>query len=276
MFYLSLAKMSVKKPKYYVVISGHNPGIYNSWSECQKQINGFSKPIYKSFESRNEAEKVFKEGVIPKSNRKKDKYYVVWNGHRPGIYESWDEAKKQLTNFKGAQYKSFGSRKIAQEAFVGNPADYYGKDLRKVKDLSKEELDKIGSPLELSLSVDAACNAKSGKFEYQAVWVHNNDQAFHFGPMMHGTNNVGEFLGLVHSLAFLQGLKLYDYPIYTDSKIAMAWVRNKRAKTTSKDPKIQQLLIRAEKWLHENTWKNPILKWETKAWGEIPADFGRK
>ena len=268
--------MSKSKPKYYVVISGHTPGIYSSWKECQEQINGYSNPVYKSYESKKMAEKVFESGVLPKNTSKKTKYYVIWRGHRPGVYESWDEAKKQLNGFKGGMYKSFGSRKLAQDAFIGNPDDYRGKDLRKVKDLSKEDLEKIGVPLELSLSVDAACNAKTGKFEYQAVWTHNNDQAFHFGPMMHGTNNVGEFLGLVHSLAFLKAQKLDTYPIYTDSNIAMAWVRNKRARTTSKDKKVQQLLIRAEKWLHENTWKNPILKWETKAWGEIPADFGRK
>jgi ribonuclease HI len=33
---------------------------------------------------------------------------------------------------------------------------------------------------------------------------------------------------------------------------------------------------RAEKWLLSNEFSNEILKWETKAWGEIPADFGRK
>lgn len=268
--------MTAKAKKYYVVISGHKPGIYLTWKECQEQIHGFKNPIYKSFESKTEAEKVYQSGIIPKSESKKKKYYVIWRGHRPGVYESWDDAKKQLQGFKGGKYKSFGSRKIAQEAFVGNPDDYKGKDLRKVRDLSKEELEKIGEPIELSLCVDAACNAKSGKFEYQGVWTHNDDQAFHFGPMMHGTNNIGEFLGLVHALAFLQKLKLPDYPIYTDSKIAMTWVRNKRAKSTSQDKEVQKLVIRAEKWLHDNSYTNPILKWETKAWGEIPADFGRK
>jgi ribonuclease HI len=37
-----------------------------------------------------------------------------------------------------------------------------------------------------------------------------------------------------------------------------------------------ELIKRAENWLKENSFRNPILKWETKAWGEIPADFGRK
>ena len=33
---------------------------------------------------------------------------------------------------------------------------------------------------------------------------------------------------------------------------------------------------RATKWLKENNYSATIKKWETKKWGEIPADFGRK
>ena len=53
------------------------------------------------------------------------------------------------------------------------------------------------------------------------------------------------------------------------------------AKVTAADEKIKteelfKLIERAEKWLRENTYTTKILKWETKQWGEIPADFGRK
>jgi ribonuclease HI len=57
-------------------------------------------------------------------------------------------------------------------------------------------------------------------------------------------------------------------------------VRQRKCKTKlqqNQDTKVLfEMVRRAEKWLKENTYKNPILKWETKAWGEIPADFGRK
>ena len=42
--------------KYYAVKNGREPGIYNSWAECQKQIHGFKNASYKSFTSRKEAE----------------------------------------------------------------------------------------------------------------------------------------------------------------------------------------------------------------------------
>ena len=99
------------------------------------------------------------------------------------------------------------------------------------------------------------------------------------GPFPNGTNNIGEFLALVHGLAFLKDKKS-DLPVYTDSKIAMSWIRQKKCKTklnkNSKNEKLFELIKRAEVWLTKNNFNNPILKWETKSWGEIPADFGRK
>ena len=100
------------------------------------------------------------------------------------------------------------------------------------------------------------------------------------GPFQKGTNNIGEFLALVHGIALLKSKNKEDIPIYSDSKIAMSWVKQKRCKTNmnfdASNKDLLDLIKRAEKWLKENTFKNPILKWETKAWGEIPADFGRK
>lgn len=43
------------------------------------------------------------------------KYYAVAVGRVPKVYESWDEAKKQVYMFPGAKYKSFYSREEADE-----------------------------------------------------------------------------------------------------------------------------------------------------------------
>ena len=47
------------KNKYYVVWKGVNPGIYTSWTDCQLQIKGYKGAVYKSFESKEEAESAF-------------------------------------------------------------------------------------------------------------------------------------------------------------------------------------------------------------------------
>ncbi len=267
-----------KKKKYYVVWDGHEPGIYPSWEACQEQINGFPGADYKSYKSKEEAEAAYYNRDAAKKKikaKKKQKYYVVWEGFKPGIYTDWDEAKKQITGAIKPIYKTFGSKEIAEKAFKEGPENYKGKDFRKTKNLSVEELERIGQPIPESLSVDAAANSRTGVFEYQGVITDSKTLVFHAGPFQNGSNNVGEFLAIVHALAYLKKSRS-DLPIYTDSRTAMAWVRNKKAKTLVTNPKTLQLVKRAENWLKNNTWNNPILKWETKVWGEIPADFGRK
>jgi ribonuclease HI len=210
---------------------------------------------------------------------KKKKYYVVWKGKKPGIYASWDDCKKQINGFEGAEYKSFANESEAKIAFKKSFKDYKGLNTKQKK-LSKVELEKYGKPILNSLSVDAACSGNPGIMEYRGVDTKTKKQIFIQGPFKKGTNNIGEFLAIVHGLAFLQKKKVPNYPIYTDSKIAMSWVKKKQCRTniafTKENKELLELIKRAEIWLRENSFSNPILKWETKAWGEIPADFGRK
>jgi len=209
----------------------------------------------------------------------KKKFYVVWKGHKKGVFTSWKVCKKQIDGFEGAQYKSFADLNEAEYASTKNYADYVGKETKKTS-LSLKEKEKLGNPNLESISVDAACSGNPGEMEYRGVLTHNKQQIFIKGPFIKGTNNIGEFLALVHGIALLKSKNKENIPVYSDSKIAMNWVKQKRCKTNmhfdASNRDLLDLIKRAEKWLKENTYKNPILKWETKAWGEIPADFGRK
>jgi len=209
---------------------------------------------------------------------KKKKFYVVWKGKHPGIFETWDDCKAQITGYKGAQYKSFSTFTEAKKAFNGNYADY-SKSKSKVPKLSQEELLKYGTPNYHSISVDAASSGNPGIMEYQGVDTKTKKLLIKQGPFKQGTNNIGEFLALVHGIAYLKERKS-DRVLYTDSRIAMGWVRKKTCNTklqeTPKNATLFDMIRRAIKWLKENDYNTPIVKWETKAWGEIPADFGRK
>ena len=131
-----------------------------------------------------------------------------------------------------------------------------------------------------ALAVDAACAGNPGRMEYQGVQVNNGKVIFKMGPYPEATNNIGEFLAIVHALSFLNAKGFPDTPIYSDSVTGMAWVRKKKANTklapTARNREIVDLISRAEKWLRTHTYRNPVLKWDTDKWGEIPADFGRK
>ena len=208
--------------------------------------------------------------------RKKQKYYVVWEGHNPGIYTSWAECKKQIDAYPNAKYKSFLTQSEAESAFAGSYEEVRGK--KSSTTISREDMVKMGVDLN-SICVDAACSGNPGKMEYRGVHTKTGEQLFLKGPYMDGTNHVGEFLALVPGLAMLKQ-KGSTLPIYSDSKIAISWIKQKTCKTklakTEKNQELHQLIARAEYWLRNNQFITEIRKWETKVWGEIPADFGRK
>ncbi|WP_025761274.1 ribonuclease H1 domain-containing protein [Dyadobacter tibetensis] len=210
---------------------------------------------------------------------KKTKFYVVWKGRETGIYTDWKECEAQIKNFDGAQYKSFDSLEIAQQAIERNYWEYIARKEASAKPHPNTVPAAIGQPILDSLAVDAAWNTASGDMEYQGVYLGNGTRVFLQGPFHDGTNNIGEFLAIVHALAYLKG-KNSLIPIYSDSKTAISWVKKKHANTklalTPRNKPVFELLQRAERWLATNTYSNKILKWETKHWGENPADFGRK
>ena len=128
-------------------------------------------------------------------------------------------------------------------------------------------------------AVDAACSGNPGPMEYQAIDLATGAQVFHFGPIK-GTNNIGEFLAIVHALALMDKQGITDKVIYSDSYNAILWVNKKQCKTklehTPETEPLYQIIRRAEMWLRTHQIKTPIIKWETQKWGEVPADFGRK
>jgi len=204
----------------------------------------------------------------------KPKFYVVWKGRRAGVFSSWEACAAQVEGYTGAQYKSFTSRLAAEQALRGKYAPHIGKPVS-----SGEWLFAPNPPVTESVVVDAACSGSPGRLEYRGVDLLSGKEIFRQGPYKNGTNNVGEFLAIVHALVMLehQGSTL---PVYSDSETAITWVKKKRCNTElaadKTNAQLFELINHAEDWLAEHKTANPILKWDTKAWGEIPADFNRK
>lgn len=206
---------------------------------------------------------------------RKAKFYVVWKGVNPGVYTSWTDCQLQIKNYKGAMFKSFDTREEAEHA-LASPAYHY---LYASSAKTEKTETKLPEGFDMNcLAVDAACSGNPGPMEYRGVYLLTGEEVFHFGPV-YGTNNIGEFLAIVHGLALMKqkGIRM---TIYSDSRNALNWVKKKQCKTklerTPRTESLFQLIERAEKWLKENTYDIPILKWETDKWGEVPADFGRK
>ncbi len=219
----------------------------------------------------------------------KEKYYTVWKGYSPGVYKSWKECYQQIHGYEGAIYKSFNEKEEAERAYSSNPYKYIGQSEKKenlfksfIQDSNESKNKSVlflpSEVCENAIAVDAACSGNPGKMEYRGIYLRTGREIFHYGPV-YGTNNIGEFLAIVHALALLKQKEL-DLLIYSDSKIAIGWVTQKRCKTNllrnEKTVDLFGMITRAESWLNNNIYSTSIIKWETDKWGEIPADFGRK
>lgn len=217
------------------------------------------------------------------------KYYVVWKGRVPGVYTEYEDLIEQIEDFEGAMFKSYDSSKEAAEAFRKLTGKQDSAELGALLSgaathsvepkpgqpdwLTNPEIDPYG------WAVDAACSGNPGVMEYQCVELLTGKTVFRVGPLDDATNNIGEFLAIVHALALMFSQNNW-HTIYTDSVTGMSWVRNRKVKTklepTPRNQKVFNMLQRAISWLNTHQYKCRILKWDTDEWGEIPADFGRK
>lgn len=203
------------------------------------------------------ADQIIEDSIDPSK-----KYYVVWAGVKPGIYDTWEECQKNVKSFPGAKYKSYTCNSEEAQEYFENGME----EIQTAPDIR-------------SISVDASCLKNPGPVEYRGVYTVNGQVIFKQGPFPEGTNNIGEFLAIVHALAWLKKEGL-NYPVYSDSQTALYWVETERVNTklerTENNKYLFELIKRAQKWLRENTYENKVLKWQTHLWGEIKADYGKK
>ena len=216
------------------------------------------------------------------------RFYVVWKGRQPGVYDNLDDAMEQVDNFPGALFKSFASAQEAADAFRKSQIREDRTDLGNlILNSSRKNIPESGKPDYFSFpeidlngwAVDASCLGNPGRMEYRGVELMTGRELFRVGPFEKSTNNIGEFLAIVHALALMYQTG-ENHTIYSDSVTGMAWVRNRESKTQlTREPvneKSFQMMERALTWLHTHQYSARILKWQTEIWGEIPADFGRK
>jgi len=228
------------KQKYYVVWVGNQPGIYTSWNECQAQVNGFEGAKFKAFLTKGEAELAYQQG---------------WKGN-------WGNGSSSQGS-GGSSSSSKSNKNKASKSGSGNSSS----------SASDDEIDYH------TISVDVGTAGNPGPIEYKGVDTATGEVLFSVGPIPNGTNNLGEYLAIVHALAYIAQTG-DTRNIYSDSMTAMKWVKQKSPNTTlprnASTSEIWSLVDRATNWLQNNSYRTKIMKWQTDRWGEIKADYGRK
>lgn len=239
------------------------------------------------------------------------KYYTVWVGREPGVYDNWDDAEEQVRNFPGARYKSFKTKEAAVAAFRGDDARELGAIIRRLRQPAVRITDPAASSASSASSakpafkpaasasgrpaaaaaqrpatadmrvtgvkaassavlaqiavllaahpeidpyawcVDASCMGNPGVMEYRGVELATGREIFRVG-FPKGTNNIGEYLAIVHALALMEKTGKW-HNIYTDSKNALLWLRTRNPKTKlAVEPataRLHAVLSRATAWL---------------------------
>lgn len=217
---------------------------------------------------------------MPKE-KKRSKFYTVFRGFVPGVYETWEECQASTKGFSGASFASFKTRAEAEHALsVGDL-----KKWREMEETLKKDRWMHSDVLKDGpcLVVDAACSGFPGPVEFRGVLLPSSAEAFRCGPFRNGSNNIGEFLAIVTGMRWLNERSL-AIPIYSDSKCAIGWVTHRGVCNTSMDKadqsaEIRSELARAESWLRgpfAHKYIKLLRKWDTEELGEIPADFDRK
>lgn len=225
------------------------------------------------------------------------KFYAVFVGRQPGVYDNLDDAMEQVDGFEGALFKSYNSSEEATNAYrkscrqaesaqlgnllknVSNAPSYNELKNSGVEELPKTDYFRFPEIDLNGWAVDASCQGNPGVMEYRGVELMTGREIFRIGPFKKGTNNIGEFLAIVHALA-LMAKNGEKHTIYSDSVSGMAWVRNKKVKTqlqrNEQTEPVFKMMERALTWLNTHHYDVKIRKWDTDRWGEVPADFGRK
>ena len=206
----------------------------------------------------------------------KNKFYVIWKWKNIWIFNSWEECKKNVIWFSDAKYKSFSHKKDAEIALKEWWEKYY-----KDKDKKHSVINDFDIPyFSNGIAVDAACSGNPWEMEYRWIELKTWIEIFHESFMI-WTNNIWEFLAIVHWLKYLWN---DNRVVYSDSKIAISRVNQWKCKTLLNSKKnlkydFSELFIAiesAESRIKENGIKHNILKWDTEKRWEIPADFWRK
>jgi ribonuclease HI len=223
-----------------------------------------------------------------KNGFKKKKHVELWitldkvlsaNSHSISYRHSRDvkfDSNFQLA--KQAAKAMSGKKNLSADLKTDNNANLFSDST----DNNEEENEKVlidNTPILDSICVDASSLSNPGPTEYRTVDTQTKQIISEY-KLGEATNNIGEFLAIVHALTLYkkQGKELKV--IYSYSQTAISWLKQKTCKTkleeTEDNIELFEILTSDIYWLKDNDYTTKVLKWNSGAWGEIPADYGRK
>jgi len=197
-------------------------------------------------------------------------YYVVWQGHAPGIYQKWPDCRKQIENYPEPRYKKFESLDEANHAYRKGIEHY-----RKRKSGPQKMSRRAPKFRRDSLLVHTKVQGES--MQINATYLKNNQKIF-FVDFQRGNPEIGQFLATVKALKLLRK-RSPTMPVYVPSLKVLNAINHKflydpyLGQRHIHDPwheKLRECMFAAINWLKRNDYQNPVLHWNSTYWGEPP------
>ena len=207
------------------------------------------------------------------NNTMNKKYYVVWKGSKPGIYDSWPAAKEQTEGRADAQFMGFPSKAEAQAAYQSTYTKaLMRRSVNKTPSAHSSHATKINTPMgnhlssnphgyngtaDINIYCDGACSPNPGKSGTGiAIYESINDKtqltSLWYGLYQaNGTNNTAELNGLLKSFEIAQQYIAQNkkVQVLSDSKYSIdcitKWAKGWQAKgwTRGKGEEIKNLAL---------------------------------
>ena len=202
--------------------------------------------------------------------KSKNKVYLVEEA--PGKYRSFDNwpACQAFVQGRPIAFAGGATREAAMQK-LNATRDWQLSGGPKKKSSSKPKVP--GGPLPTEgLTSDAGTHGNPGPCEYQVTDLKGKIlEHRHLG--VH-TNNYAELAG-IEAMVRIAGER-GESVCWTDSTIAMGWIRSGRLGPTVREPELIKGLIHRINALQAEYPNVTLKKWNTREWGQIPSDFGRK
>lgn len=96
------------------------------------------------------------------------KFYAVKSGLTPGVYNTWDECKRQVHGVPGAVFKSFPTRQAAEDYVAGNNVE--------VSEQTGESIDFDLPDGSAVAYVDGSYNAATGEYGCGVVFLADGEE----------------------------------------------------------------------------------------------------
>ncbi len=163
------------------------------------------------------------------------KLYAVKKGINPGIYNTWDECKNQVTGFKGAEYKSFNN--------ISDAKDYLE--------------DKVEEVSNIRAYVDGSFNVKTNEYSFGAVLLIDG-QEIHFKKKFDDEeyaamrNVSGEIKGAAFIINYLINKGIKEVSVYYDYEGIEKWYTGKWKTNSEATRRYVEFALKAKKQIKVN------------------------